>query len=60
MLDQHSKLKKFWNKAEKKFNQLQKDETDELDFNRRFLWNLLQKFKKTIDYIDDDANGIDS
>ncbi|KAI1730104.1 AAA domain-containing protein [Ditylenchus destructor] len=59
LLNQNTKLKKFWSKVEKKFEKMEKTEFDTLDFNRRFLWKLLQRFKRVVDCIDDESQELD-
>jgi hypothetical protein len=58
LLDQNPKLKKLWGKMEQKLKQLPEEEFKKLDFNRRFLWRLLQKLIQVVDFIDDESKGI--
>lgn len=42
---------------EQKFKKLPIEEYEQIDFNRRFLWRLLQRLKRTVDFIDDESKG---
>lgn len=42
---------------EKKMNKMEKNELDTMDFNRKFLWKLLQLFKRVVDFVDDETKG---
>jgi hypothetical protein len=42
---------------EQKLKQLPEEEFTKLDFNRRLLWRLLQRLKRTVDFIDDESKG---
>lgn len=44
---------------EQKFAQMSEVEFATFDFHRRILWRLLQKFKKTVDDIDDETKTLD-
>ncbi|KAL3124777.1 hypothetical protein niasHT_001614 [Heterodera trifolii] len=59
LLEQNPKMKKIWTKMEQKFAKLPSDDFDALDFNRRFLWRLLQRLKRTVDFIDDERQKAD-
>uniref|UniRef100_A0A914HES8 Intron-binding protein aquarius n=1 Tax=Globodera rostochiensis TaxID=31243 RepID=A0A914HES8_GLORO len=59
LLGQNSKMKKFWTKIEQKFGNLPAEELNKLDFSRRFLWRLLQRLKRTVDFIDDESQKAD-
>jgi len=59
LLDGNLKVKKYWLKTEKKIQTLDSTEFERIDFNRRFLWRLLQHFKRVIDFIDDESKDVD-
>lgn len=54
---ENPKVKKFWGIMEKKMNKMEKNELDTMDFNRKFLWKLLQLFKRVVDFVDDETKG---
>lgn len=52
VLGDNPKLKKLWNKMEKKLSSLPEEELKRVDFNRNLLWKLLQRLKEVADLID--------
>uniref|UniRef100_A0A1I8BL07 Aquarius_N domain-containing protein n=1 Tax=Meloidogyne hapla TaxID=6305 RepID=A0A1I8BL07_MELHA len=59
LFEQNPKLKKYWTKMEQKLQQLPPEEFEKIDFSRRLLWRLLQKLKRTVDFIDDESKELD-
>jgi len=59
ILSKSPKLLKYWNKLESKFAELPEDQQKSTDFNRRVLWRLIQKFLKTLVFVDDETTPFD-
>uniref|UniRef100_A0A7E4VRV5 Intron-binding protein aquarius n=1 Tax=Panagrellus redivivus TaxID=6233 RepID=A0A7E4VRV5_PANRE len=54
ILSKSTKLLKYWNKLEAKFAELPEAEAAILDFNRRFVWGLINRFFNVLNFIDDE------
>uniref|UniRef100_A0A915LBP5 Intron-binding protein aquarius n=1 Tax=Meloidogyne javanica TaxID=6303 RepID=A0A915LBP5_MELJA len=59
LFEKNPKLKKYWVKMEQKFQQLPPEEFEKIDFSRRLLWRLLQRLKRTVDFIDDESKDLE-
>uniref|UniRef100_A0A915BBL4 Intron-binding protein aquarius n=2 Tax=Parascaris univalens TaxID=6257 RepID=A0A915BBL4_PARUN len=59
LFEANPKLRKYWNKMEAKFAQKNEAEREELQFERCFLWNLLNKFISVLASFEDDDKDVE-
>uniref|UniRef100_A0A915PS17 Intron-binding protein aquarius n=1 Tax=Setaria digitata TaxID=48799 RepID=A0A915PS17_9BILA len=59
LFQMNPKLRKIWNKIEAKVASKTIEERELLNFERTFMWNLLQIFKQTLTDVDDESNEME-
>uniref|UniRef100_A0A914YCM7 Intron-binding protein aquarius n=1 Tax=Panagrolaimus superbus TaxID=310955 RepID=A0A914YCM7_9BILA len=59
LLSSSSKLLKYWNKMEAKFEELPDEQKKSVEFNRSVLWKLIHRFLDVLSFIDDQDTEFD-
>ncbi|VDD93074.1 unnamed protein product [Enterobius vermicularis] len=59
MFNSYPKLRKYWKIIEKKSASMNEEQRRNFEFERTFVWKILQKFKEKLNEIDDENKEID-
>ncbi|KHN88639.1 Intron-binding protein aquarius [Toxocara canis] len=59
LFEANPKLRKYWNRMEAKMSEKSEEERETFKFERTFLWNLLNKFKNTLDSLEDEDKDVE-
>lgn len=58
MFNSYPKLRKYWKIIEKKSASMNEEQRRNFEFERTFVWKILQKFKEKLNEIDDENKGL--
>uniref|UniRef100_A0A158PPL3 Intron-binding protein aquarius (inferred by orthology to a human protein) n=1 Tax=Anisakis simplex TaxID=6269 RepID=A0A158PPL3_ANISI len=59
LFEANPRLRKYWNKMEMRIVEKSEQEREQFEFDRTFLWNLLNKFKTTLSSFEDDETEVE-